>query len=55
MIYIQFVDGSEELVENDDDISYFYNVDEQMFKVLHCGHWIDYPREFVKSIRVIED
>lgn len=53
MVRIEFVDGSEEVVESDDS-SYYYIKDEQMFEVVQNGHFIDFPREFVKSIRVIE-
>ena len=53
MVRIEFVDGSEEVVESDDDM-YYYLKDEQMFEVDQNGHSIDFPREFVKSIRVIE-
>lgn len=53
MVRIEFVDGSEEVVESDDN-TYYYGRDNQMFQVLHNGRLIDFPREFVKSIRVIE-
>ena len=53
MVKICFVDGTEEVVESDDN-TYYYRVDEQMFEVVQNGHFIDFPREFVKSIRVIE-
>ena len=53
MIYVQFVDGSEETIESDDH-TYYYRAEEQMFKVIQNGYYIDFPREFVKSIRVIE-
>ena len=54
MVRIEFVDGTEEVVESDDN-AYYYETDNQIFQVLHNGHFIDFPREFVKSIRVISD
>ena len=53
MVRIEFVDGTEEVVESDNN-AYYYETDDQIFQVLQNGHFIDFPREFVKSIRVIE-
>lgn len=53
MVRICFVDGTEETVESDNN-TYYYRAEEQMFEVLQDGCYIDFPREFVKSIRVIE-
>lgn len=51
MIRIEFIDGTEETVESDDD-TYQYDHHYEMFKVDSGGYWIMYPREYVKSIRV---
>ena len=53
MIRVEFVDGTEEVVESDDN-TYRYSSEDQMFRVAQNGYYIDFPREFVKSIRVIE-
>lgn len=51
MVKICFVDGTEEVVESDDNA---YYKDDRAFKVLQNGEYICFPREFVKSIRFIE-
>lgn len=52
MIKVEFIDGSEDIVESDDG-EYTYDHSIEMFKVAQNKMWIMYPREFVKSIRVI--
>lgn len=53
MVEIEFIDGTREDVECDGDDGFIYDTEKSMFKVPHNGHWIMYPREFVKSIRYI--
>lgn len=55
LIKIEFVDGTEEIVESDADYGYSYNEKTNMFLVLYQKSYIMYPREFVKSIRIWED
>lgn len=55
MVEIQFVDGSSETIEPIKNESYTYDKGTQLFKI-PCvnGYYAMFPREFVKSIRVIE-
>lgn len=53
MAVIEFIDGAREDVECDGDDGIVYDEKSSLFKVLHNGYWILYPREFVKSIRYI--
>ena len=51
MVKVEFVDGSEELLE--DETGFAYNKDAEMFELGTALFPIRFPREFVKSIRVI--
>lgn len=53
MIKIAFIDGTEEVLESDDG-SYYYEKDEELFQVPVKDSYVCFPREFIKSIRVIE-
>lgn len=55
MVEIQFVDGTTENIEAVED-TYVYDKKSESFMVAENEgrNWASFPREFVKSIRVIE-
>lgn len=55
MVIIEFVNGDSESIEPHKGTSYRYNVQSQCFEILEVnGKDIAmFPREFVKSVRVI--
>ena len=55
MIEIQFMDGATETIEAVED-EYVYDQKSRSFLILgnEGRSWATFPREFVKSIRVIE-
>lgn len=55
LVKIEFVDGTEEIVESDSGYGYSYCEKTNMFNVLYKKSYIMYPREFVKSIRIWEE
>lgn len=55
LVKIEFVDGTEEIVESSSAYGFDYDEKNSMFRVLYSGSYIMYPREFVKSIRICED
>lgn len=56
MVIIEFVNGDSESVEPYKGTSYQYNMQSQCFEIVEVDgkHLAMFPREFVKSIRVIE-
>lgn len=54
LVKVEFIDGTTETVESDKEY-YEYDQGTEMFMVFHNNQRIMYPREFVKSIRVIGD
>lgn len=56
MVIIEFVNGDSESIEPYKGTSYNYNVASQCFEIIEVdGHHLAmFPREFVKSVRVME-
>lgn len=55
MVIIEFVNGDSESIEPHKGTSYRYNVQSQCFEILEVNgkNIAMFPREFVKSVRVI--